>query len=170
MKRIQVDIPFLIATGILVVAGLLIFSSASLGLLTQSNGVYSSVSLNQIGFGLILGLVACFITSKINYKLYKQYALFLFVASCIATLLVFVPHIGTAIGGARRWIYIGSLSFQPSELLKIGYIIYLATWLSNVKDKAQTFKYGFLPLIVMSAIVGAILLKQPDTDTFLITV
>ena len=79
-----------------------------------------------------------------------------------------MPHIGSSHGGAARWIYIGSLSFQTSELLKIGFIMYLSAWLS-VKDKAKTFRNGFLPFAILSLIVGLILLKQPDTDTFLIT-
>lgn len=168
MHRIKIDIPFLISIIILVVGGFLIFSSASLGLLSSQGAKYGSVSFNQTFFGLFLGLLACIITSQIDYKLYRKYSLWIFILSVIATLLVFVPHLGSAHGGANRWIYIGPLSFQTSELLKIGYIMYLAAWLS-LKDKAKTFKYGFLPFAVLSAVVCLVLLKQPDTDTFLIT-
>jgi cell division protein FtsW len=150
------------------IGGFLIFSSASLGLLTSNISTYSSVSFNQIFFGLFFGLVACIVTTQIDYKKYHKYSFFIFILSVVATLLVFVPHLGSAHGGANRWIYIGSLSFQTSELLKIGYIMYLSAWLS-VKGHAQTFKYGFLPFFILSAIVGLVLLKQPDTDTFLIT-
>ncbi len=168
MHSLKVDMPFLISVAILVVLGFLIFSSASLGLLVRSSATYSSASFNQTFFGLFFGILACIIASKINYKLYHKYSFFIFVLSILATLLVFVPHIGSAHGGAARWIYIGSLSFQTSELLKIGYIMYLSAWL-GLKDKARTFKHGFLPFVILSAIVGLILLKQPDTDTFLIT-
>jgi cell division protein FtsW len=168
MKTIKVDIPFLISIGILIVGGFLIFSSASLGLLSSNSTTYSSVSFNQTFFGLFLGLLACIITSQIDYKIYRDYSFWIFIFSIFATLLVFVPHIGSSHGGAARWIYIGSLSFQTSELLKIGFIMYLSAWLS-VKDKAKTFRNGFLPFAILSLIVGLILLKQPDTDTFLIT-
>jgi cell division protein FtsW len=168
MHKIKVDIPFLISTVILVVGGFLIFSSASMGLLASNSATYSSVSFNQTFFGLFLGLLAYIITSQIDFKIYRKYSFLIFVLSCVATLLVFVPHIGSAHGGAARWIYIGPLSFQTSELLKIGYIMYLSAWLS-VKDKAKNFKSGFLPFVILTAIVGLILLKQPDTDTFLIT-
>ena len=168
MKTIKVDIPFLISIGILIVGGFMIFSSASLGLLSSNSTTYSSVSFNQTFFGLFLGLLACIITSQIDYKIYRDYSFWIFILSIFATLLVFVPHIGSSHGGAARWIYIGSLSFQTSELLKIGFIMYLSAWLS-VKDKAKTFRNGFLPFAILSLIVGLILLKQPDTDTFLIT-
>jgi cell division protein FtsW len=150
------------------IGGFLIFSSASLGLLTSQTVKYSSISFNQTFFGLFLGVLACIITSQIDYKIYRKYSLWIFILSVFATLLVFVPGLGSAHGGAARWIYIGPLSFQTSELLKIGYIMYLSAWLS-VKDKAKEFKYGFLPFFILSAIVCLVLLKQPDTDTFLIT-
>lgn len=170
MKKIKVDITFLISVGLLLITGFFIFSSASLGLLSTKINLYSNVIRNQMVFGFLLGILACFIISKTDYKLYRKYALFLFVASIIATLLVFVPKIGIEHGGAYRWIYLGPFSFQTSELLKIGFIIYLSTWLSNIKDKVKTLKGGFLPFLLMIGILGTILLSQPDTDTFFIIV
>jgi cell division protein FtsW len=168
VKKLKVDLPFLISVVILVIAGYLIFTSASFGLLSKQSAKYSSVSLNQTLFGLVFGLIACFIATKIDYKIYRAYSMYIFIASAIITLLVFIPHLGVVHGGAHRWIYIGPLSFQPSELLKIGFIMFLSAWMAKVKDKANTFKYGFIPFAVMISIVGIILLKQPDTDTFLI--
>jgi cell division protein FtsW len=81
-----------------------------------------------------------------------------------------MPSIGIEHGGARRWLAVGSLSFQPSEILKFGFIIYLAAWAGSVKEKIGSFKYGFLPLLVLFGICGGLLLKQPDTDTFLIII
>jgi cell division protein FtsW len=167
MKGIKIDIPFLISTLILVIAGYLIFTSASFGLLSSQAAKYSNVSWNQTVY-LALGLLACFITSKIDYKIYRKFAFYLFILAIIATLLVFIPGLGVSHGGAKRWIYIGSLSLQPSELLKIGFILYFSTLLTSLKDKVATFKYGFLPFVIISSIVGVILLAQPDTDTFLI--
>ena len=148
----------------------MIFSSASLGLLSSQAGKYNNVAFSQTFFGLFLGGIACIITTQLDYKIFKKYSLYLYILSFLATILVFVPHIGVAHGGAARWIYIGPISVQPSEFLKIAFVLYFATWLSNVKDKAQTFTYGFLPFLVLTAITGAILLKQPDTDTFFIIV
>ncbi len=170
MHKLKVDIPFLISIFVLVIAGYLIFTSASLGLLSKQPEKYANVAFNQTVFGLILGGIACFVATKIDYKNYRKYAFYLFIASIVVTLLVFIPGLGVSHGGAHRWIRVGLLSFQPSEFLKIGFIMYFSAWLASVKDKADTFKYGFLPFAVIMGIVGLVLLLQPDTDTFMITV
>jgi cell division protein FtsW len=149
----------------LTVFGFLIFSSASLGLLSKHSIKYANVAFNQTFFGLCLGSIACFITSKIPFTFYKKYAFFLFLFGIFLTLLVFVPKIGFEHGGAKRWIKIASISFQPSEILKITYIIYLSAWISGVKEKIKTFTFGLLPFAIITAIVSGILLLQPDTDT-----
>lgn len=169
MKKTRIDIPFLISILILVIGGYLIFRSASLGLLSKQSIKYAGVAFNQTVYGLILGSIACFITSKIDYKIYRKFAFFIFLFSIIITLLVFVPGLGFEHGGAQRWIRIGTFSFQPSEFLKIGFIIFLSAWLASVKDRVKNFRYGLLPLLTFVSIVGVILLLQPDTDTFFIT-
>jgi cell division protein FtsW len=63
---------------------------------------------------------------------------------------------------------LGPISFQPAEFLKIGFLVYLATWLAGMKEKAATFKHGTLPYLCICAAVGVIMLAQPDTDTFAI--
>ena len=170
MGKTKVDISFLISLGILVVAGYLIFTSASLGLLSKQAVKYSNVAFNQTFFGLFLGLILCFITSRIDYKIYRRYSILIFIFSVLATLLVFIPAISISHGGASRWITLGFSTFQPSELLKIGFIIFFSAWVAKFKDKIQTFKYGFLPFIILISITGFILLSQPDTDTFLIII
>jgi len=170
VKKLKVDIPFLISVLILVIGGYLIFRSASLGLLSKQSVKYAGVAFNQTVFGLILGSIACFVTSKIDYKIYRKFAFPLLVIALILTFLVFVPGLGFSHGGAHRWIRIGTFSFQPSEFLKIGYVIFLAAWFASVKDRVKQFKYGLLPFIILSGIVGVALLIQPDTDTFMITI
>jgi cell division protein FtsW len=168
-SKIKIDIPFFISIVILALAGFLIFNSASLGLLSGKSGTYSSVAFNQTFFGLFLGTIACLITSRIPYTFYRKYAFYIFLATILVTLLVFVPGIGFSHGGAKRWVFIKSFSFEPSEFLKIGYIIYFSAWLGNAKDKVKTFSKGYGPFILITAVVGLILLKQPDTDTFIVT-
>lgn len=165
-KSGKVDRAFLGLTSLLVVVGFFIFSSASLGILAVNETKFSSVAFNQTFFGIFLGSIACLIFSRIDYKFWKKNAFFIFLLTIVATLLVFAPVIGFSHGGATRWINLGIITFQPSELLKIGFVIYLAAWISSSKDKIKTFKHGLLPFIVMVSIVGAILLAQPDTDTY----
>jgi len=169
MKREnRFDRGFLISIIVLASTGFLIFLSASLGLFARTSASFASVAFSQIFLGLFLGTVACVITSKINYRLWRKYALYIFVLSIFLTLLVFVPGIGFSHGGASRWIIIGSFSVQTSEFLKIGFIIYIAAWISGVKKNIQIFKFGIMPLILLCGLVGLILLRQPDTDTFII--
>lgn len=153
---------------LLVIGGFFVFSSASLGLLARDGASFSSVAFNQIVFGIIGGCTAMLIASQIYYRNWRQYAFYIFIASLILTLLVFVPGLGFSHGGAQRWIEIGGFSFQPSEFLKIGFIIYMATWLSGMQQHTASFLKGTLPFCGFVAIVGIILLLQPDTDTFLI--
>src|SRR3989344_5484348 len=170
MKRLKVDMQFLISIFILVGAGYLIFSSASLGLLSSQPTKYANVAFNQTFFGLFLGTIACIFTSKIDYKIYRKYAFWIYLLGVILTLCVFLPKIGVEHGGAYRWIRLGLFSFQPSEFLKIGFIIFLSAWIASVKEMVKTFKYGFLPFVTLTLITGVILLIQPDTDTFAITI
>ncbi len=146
--------------------GFFIFMSASLGLLAREGARFSNVAFSQAFLGLFLGSIACFFTSRINYRFWRQYSFYFFLASLILTLAVFIPGLGLDHGGARRWIVIGSFSIQTSEFLKIGFIMYLAAWLSGVKKQVITMRYGFLPFVILTGVVGIVLLVQPDTDTF----
>lgn len=164
----KVDKIFLISFFALLISGTLVFVSASLGIYAKDNAKFTAIIFSQAFFGLFAGLIACFITSRINYQFWRKFSFYIFFLSILATLLVFVPGIGVSHGGATRWIYIGTLSFQPLEFLKIGFIIYFAAWISGVKDKIQSIKYGLIPFLVLISIIGVILLKQPDTDSFVI--
>ena len=152
----------------LVTLGFFIFSSASLGLLAREGAHFSSVAFSQIVFGIIGGGIGMFLTSQIYYRNWRRFAFYIFLGTCLLTLAVFIPGIGFEHGGAHRWLIVAGFSFQPAELLKIGYIIYMATWLSGTQKQEATFKNGVLPFLGITMVVGIILLLQPDTDTFLL--
>jgi len=152
----------------LVVGGFMIFSSASLGLLARSGASFSSVATSQFLFGIVGGSIALFAMSTIYYRHLRRFAFYIFLFSVILTVLVFIPGIGLSHGGATRWISVGGFSLQPAELLKIGFIIYIATWLSGMGHHLNSFKQGVLPFAGIVGGVGILMLLQPDTDTFLI--
>ena len=152
---------------ILVVCGLLIFSSASLGIFEDGVQNYMFVVGKQILFGLIFGIIAMYIASNIYYKDWQRYSLLIFITSIFLTLLVFVPRIGIDTLGARRWVDFRFISFQPSELLKLGFVIYFASWLSSKREDIMRFKEGFLFAMLLLSIPALILLSQPDTGTLL---
>lgn len=169
-SRIKVDKPFLIISVILVVAGFFIFSSASLGLLAKQSSNYSSVAFSQTVLGLCLGTLALILAARLDYKIWKKTAFYLLVVAIILNIFVLIPSIGFEHGGARRWLMVGGQSFQPSEILRFAFVVYFAAWAAGAKDRMKSFKWGFLPLIVLLGLSGGLLLLQPDTDTFMVIV
>lgn len=167
-KRGGVDKVFLILTIILVVAGFFIFYSASLGLLAGGTTKFMAVTFNQIVFGILGGTVVATITSLIPYTFWRKWGFLMFGGSILLMILVFVPGIGVFHGGARRWIGIGGMTMQPAEFYKIGFVLYTSAWFASVKQKASTFKFGTLPLIVLIILSAGLILMQPDTETFLV--
>lgn len=159
---------FLWITIALVLIGLAIFSSASLGLLAKDGASFGSVAFQQIIFGVLGGGLALVFFSNIHYRNLKKYSFYIFLLSIIMCLLVFIPSFGLEHGGAKRWLLIGPLSFQPAEFLKLGFVIYYAAILSSLRNKIEKFEYGILPILILIGLIGAILLIQPDTGTFLV--
>jgi cell division protein FtsW len=168
MQKKSIDNFFLSVTVILIIVGFFIFISASLGILAKNQAEFYSVLFSQLALGLVLGLIGMFITSRINYKFWRKCALWVFLGSIGMTLLVFVPGLGFAHGGARRWLDIGPVSFQPVEFLKFGFVMYFAAWLSTAKAKTASFKWSILPFIILVSVIALILLKQPDTKSLIL--
>ncbi len=159
------DKPFLWTVAALALSGIVILASASLGLLNRSGAGFSSVIFRQLGMGMGLGLVLLLVTSRIHYKNWKKYALPVFVFSFFLSLLVFIPNLGFEHGGAKRWLSLGPFSFQPSEFLKFGFILYLASWLSSRKNEIKSFKFGFIPFLIITAFASFLLVLEPDLGT-----
>ncbi|KKT14172.1 MAG: Stage V sporulation protein E, partial [Parcubacteria group bacterium GW2011_GWC1_43_30] len=166
----KVDKSFLLISIILIVAGFFIFSSASLALLAKESSNYSSIAFSQTVFGLFAGTVVMIIVSRLDSQIWKKSAFWLLLIAIIINILVLVPGIGFEHAGARRWIKLGAVSFQTSEMLKLAFIIYFAAWVAGVKEKMKTFYWGFLPLLVLFAISAVLLLKQPDTDNLILII
>ena len=163
----KIDRLFLISVFVLTLAGFIIFLSASLGLLAQDGASFGMVATKQ-GISLVLGIIGFFIFSKLPYSWLRSSALLILIGAVLVNLLLFIPGITFHFNGASRWISLGFFTFQPSELLKIAFIIYLSAWAYAVKDKIATFKYGFMPYVVIVGILSLLLLSQRDTDTLVI--
>ncbi len=163
----HIDRFFLIAVTILTLTGFVIFLSASLGLLAQDGLDFGRVASKQ-AISLFIGIIGFFLIAKFNYTYLRQFAFFILLGSIIINLLLFIPALALHHGGASRWIDLGFISFQPSEFLKIAFIIYLAAWIQFAKEKIKTFRHGLLPYLVLMGILSTLLLIQSDTDTLLI--
>ena len=95
-------------------------------------------------------------------------AFFIFLFAIGLNLLLFIPQLDLFHGGASRWVNIRFFSFQPSEFLKIAFIIYTAAWIYHVKDRIKNMRSGLIPYVILIAILSVLLLAQSDTDTLVI--
>ena len=159
------DAPLFCLTLILFVAGLVILASASLPLSWRDSGSLLFYARHQLISGGIAGLAAFFLFQFVPYRFWRKMALPLMIASFILLALVFVPDVSHSFGGARRWLVLGPVNFQPSELLKLSFIIYLASWLDARRKEVKSLSYGMVPFAFMVAIIGIFLMMQPDMGT-----
>ena len=161
------DYFLLAALSILLVFGLAMLSSASSDLGKQLfNNSYYYLE-HQLAFGLGIGIVGFLVGYFVPYYKFKDIAFILLLISIAALVLVFTP-LGTAASGSTRWLRLGPLSFQPAELMKLTYILYLAAWLSNSKKRATDFQTGLLPFAIISGLIAVLLILQPATSTVVI--
>src|SRR3989338_11584269 len=151
MREKKIDKFFLTVVLLLIGIGVAMFVSATLGILAKSEKTFYSVLFSQLVLGLGLGLVGMYFSLKINYKFWRKYAFWIFLSSILLTAAVFIPNFGWSHGGAQRWIQFFGFSFQPVEILKFGFVIYFAAWLSWAKNRVQDFKIGILSF---SGVVG----------------
>lgn len=158
------DYLFMIAIFILIFFGIIMISSSSVVVSLENTGKNYSYVFRQV-ISLIFGLVAMYITSKIDYRFWKKHSLWIIGVTILLLILVFVPGIGKSAGGAHRWISLGGKWFQPSEIVKLAFIIYLASWLDNMGENVKSFWKGFVPFGLLIAVIGFLIMSQPDLGT-----
>lgn len=157
-----ITVLLLLATGIIMV-----LSASAPSALSTNNDSYYFVK-RQLAFGIV-GLFVMFFLSKVDYRFYKKYYWYIYFFSWIILLLVMVPGISVEVKGATRWIGIGPLQFQPSELTKIGMIIFFAGYLTDHKDELQDFKKGFIkPLCFLAPPIGILFFIQNHLSVSLV--
>jgi cell division protein FtsW len=161
------DKSLIAAVFVLIISGLvLLFSASSVVSYARFGNTYYYFS-NQL-FSLVIGLVAFVITAKIDYRIWKKYAFFFLIFSIVLLVLVFVPGIRSTYGTARSWINIFGHSFQPAELVKLSFLIYLATWLEAKKGDLGSFSGGIVPFLSILGVISLLMLAQPDMGTLFI--
>jgi cell division protein FtsW len=158
------DVLIMIFVFAIVAFGLAMLSSASSDLAKIKFGDSYYYLKHQIFTGLIPGLIGFFLASKLYYQYYKKFAVALFALSVLLLILVFSP-MGVASGGADRWLKLGPIIFQPSEILKFSFIAYIAAWLSGSEKRKNNFLSGYLPFLAICGLVAFILIIQPSTST-----
>ena len=159
------DYTLLITILLLLSLGLIMVLSASSPTSLAESGTSYTYFIKQAIFA-IAGLVAMGIISKINYRVYKSFYKFVYVLSIILLALVLV--IGTSNNGAKRWIYIGGQSFQPSEFVKLFMIIFYAGLLTKDREELPKFWKGLVKHIIWIAPIACLLLLEPHMSATLV--
>lgn len=166
------DRPLLAATLMLTLFGLLMVYSASIALADgpryESYGRYYFVIRHALF--IVVGVVLAMFTATVPLRVWQKLAVPVFVLAIFLLLVVLVPGIGREVNGARRWLPLGLINFQPSELMKLAMVLYAADYTVRKQQHLHTFVRGFLPMAVALGLVGVLLLMEPDLGAFMVIV
>ncbi|GAA0830314.1 putative lipid II flippase FtsW [Cupriavidus pauculus] len=169
-RMMEYDQPLLWVAIVLLTFGLVMVYSASIAL--PDSPRYANYReahfLVRHAFALFIGLSMGLVAFQIPVKVWGKYAPKLFVISLILLVIVLVPFVGKGVNGARRWIPLGVMNFQPSELMKLAVVLYAANYTVRKQEWMQTVSKGFLPMGVAVVVVGMLLLLEPDMGAFLV--
>ena len=154
----------------LLMFGLVMVYSASVAM--PDNPKFARYAHTHFVMRHALSLVVAFIVALIAFQVpvatWEKLAPWLFVASLVLLMLVLVPFIGKGVNGARRWITLGFMNFQPSELAKFAVLLYAADYMVRKMDVKERFFRAVLPMALAIAVVGLLLLAEPDMGAFMV--
>ena len=160
------DLPFLLLTVLLLIIGLVMMFSASYARAKWDTGNPAFYFVRQAGFAAG-GLAVMLLVGKLSYFIWYRTALLILGFSLL--LLALVPVIGVTVNGAKRWISLAGIRFQPSELAKLGMILSFAAMMAAWQDKMETFRYGVLPYaLILGAIAGLLILEKHLSATMIV--
>jgi cell division protein FtsW len=148
----------------LVAFGLVMVYSASAVFAESQTGDSLYFFKKQI-LSAVIGMGVMILAVKAGHQRLVQLGYPMLLATVLLLVLVLLPHLGTMAGGSSRWIKVGPFGFQPGEVAKITFVIYLACSLTRKKEKIQAFSVGFLPHLLISGVLIVLLLGQPDFGT-----
>lgn len=161
-KQIRLDLRImLVIAAMLTIIGLIfIYSSSSVYAMEKFGASYYFVAKQFVG--LALGLIVLGVARTLPLNFIKKCTPLFFFGSLVLTAMTFVPMLSQRIHGSSRWLNLGGFGFQPSELLKISLILYLAYFLEKKAHKSSSLSHTYIPLLIILVTTCVILLKQPD--------
>lgn len=116
-----------------------------------------------------MGFAALATAVRIHYGRLERLALPIFAGTLLLLLMVLVPHVGHISHGARRWFSLGAgVTIEPSELVKLALVIYMASWLTSKGDLVRDFKACFVPFMMILGVVAILIIRQPDLGTTIV--
>ena len=157
-------------TAALLLLGLVMVYSASIAL--PDNPRFARYSpthfLVRHAFALGIGFVAALAALQVPIAFWEKWAHVIFVGALALLVVVLLPFVGVAVNGARRWIPLGLMNFQPSELAKLAVAMYAASYMVRRMDAREAFFRAVTPMAIALAVVGVLLLAEPDMGAFLV--
>ncbi len=154
----------------LMALGLLMVYSASIALYDSPRFAnyppFHFLTRHLLGMGI--GLIAALVTVQIPVATWERWAPWVFVAALVMLVIVLIPHVGKVVYGARRWIPMGVMNFQPSELAKMAIGMYAASYMVRKMDVKENFVQAVWPMVVALGVVGVLLLAEPDMGAFIV--
>jgi len=164
------DRPLVWVTAALLALGLVMVYSASIALPDSPRFARYSPThfLTRHALSLGLGFVAGLIALQVPVSAWEKYAPWCFVVSLGLLLAVLIPTVGLEVNGARRWLPLGLMNFQPSELAKLGIALYAASYMVRKMDVKENFMQAVWPMAVALGLIGMLLLAEPDMGAFLV--
>ncbi len=166
------DLTLIWAALALMLFGMVMVYSASIAL--PDSARFASLRhthyLSRHAFSLCVGLGMGLFAFAIPVHRWQQLSGTLFVAGLALLILVLIPGIGKSVLGARRWISLGVISLQPSELMKLFVVLYAAHYAVRKQDWMHQFMKGFAPMAVVMGMIGLLLLLEPDLGAFMVIV
>jgi cell division protein FtsW len=158
-----------VALGLLLL-GLVMVYSASVAMPDNPKFArYASTHfLTRHAVSMALAFVAALVALQVPIAVWEKWAPWLFVASLLLLVVVLVPLIGRGVNGARRWIPLGIIGFQPSEMAKLGIAMYAASYMVRKLDTRENFFRAVTPMAIALAVVGLLLLAEPDMGAFMV--
>ncbi|MCF6276586.1 MAG: putative lipid II flippase FtsW [Candidatus Magasanikbacteria bacterium] len=166
IDKSKVDYLLLSYFGVLIFFGLILLASASSVVGFERFGDGYFFLKRQILYGFLPGLFLFILLSKIPYTFLKKMSLFIYFVSLVLVILVLIPGMGSSFGTtAQSWIVFGSFSFQPAEIVKLGTIIFFASYLADLGSSIEKFKTGFLTALFLGILPIGLIVFQPDIGT-----
>ena len=155
----SLDFPMLVTIIILLCLGLIMVATAS-SYYALNNFDDSNYFLTRQAKFAVVGVAAMIGISRVDYKKYKKCAYFVYGLALALLAAVLIPGVGKSVNGATRWLSIGPITFQPSEIMKIMLVMAVATYIANNRKKLNTLNGYFVPIGLLVAVVGVMFLQK----------
>ena len=164
------DQGLVLVVGALLALGLVMVYSASVALPDNPKfaNYTSTFFLTRHVMALAIGLVVALAVVQVPISFWEKQAPYILVGTLVLLVLVLLPFVGKVVNNSRRWIPLGVMNFQPSELAKLAMAMYAASYMVRKMDVKENFVKAVWPMVVAVAFIGALLLRQPDMGAFIV--